>query len=215
MTKHRAVAVVLAVFLAVSPFASRGALAGGIPVIDVSNLAQAVQQVMHMVEQIEQLKNQLEVAEKELDRISGSRSMGGILHSTYDLAVAVDADEVLETVGLNSGEDNGLVGEEAELYDEGNQNVALRLGQSQKSLEQAQERFSELSKLVAKVNDCPDQKDILDLQARIGAEQALLENERIKLAMLQAQAEAREAAHQAHIQQALINSKGNNGPIDW
>jgi len=138
MTKHRAVAVVLAVFLAVSPFASRGALAGGIPVIDGSNLAQAVQQVIHMVEQIEQLKNQLEVAEKELDRISGSRGMGGILHSTYDLAVTVDTDEVLETVGLKSGEDNGLVGEEAELYDEGNQNVALQLGQSQKSLEQAQ-----------------------------------------------------------------------------
>jgi type IV secretion system protein VirB5 len=215
MTKHRSVAVVLAVLVAVSPFTLRNTYAGGIPVIDVASLAQAIQQVMHMLEQIEQLKNQLEVAEKGLDRISGSRSMGGILHSTYDLAVTVDTDEILENVGLNSAEDNGLVGAEAELYDEGNQHVAQWLGQSQKSFQQAQERFSELSKLVAKVNDCPDQKDILDLQARIQAEQTLLQNETIKLAMLQAQSEARDAAHKQKIRQMAVESTGELTPIDW
>jgi type IV secretion system protein VirB5 len=215
MTKRRAVAVVLAVLLAASPVISRNVCAGGIPVIDVASLAQAIQQVMHMLEQIEHMKNQLEVAEKELDSISGSRSMGGILHSTYDLAVTVDTDEILDNVGLNSAEDNGLVGEDAALFDEGNQNAALRLGQSQKSLEQAQDRFSELSKLVAKVNDCPDQKDILDLQARIQAEQALLQNEKIKLAMLKEQSEAAEAVHEAKVKQALIESTGNMDPIDW
>jgi type IV secretion system protein VirB5 len=215
MTKRRAVAVVLAVLFAVSPFIPRNTYAGGIPVIDVASLTQAIQQVMHMIEQIEHMKNQLEVAEKELDRISGSRSMGGILHSTYDLAATVDQDEILEDLGLRSAEENGLVGAEAELYDEGNQHVAQWLGQSQKSLEQTQERFSELSKLVAKVNDCPDQKDILDLQARIQAEQALLQNETIKLSMLKTQSEARKAAHESKIQQALINCKGDNAPIDW
>jgi type IV secretion system protein VirB5 len=213
--KRKAVAVALASLFAVAPFCPRNIFAGGIPVIDVSNLAQAIQQVIHMMEQIEQLKNQLEVAEQQLDRISGSRGMGNILHSTYDLAVTVDQDEILEDVGLRSAEENGLVGEEAELYDEGNQNVALRLGQSQKSLEQATERFSELSKLVAKVNNCPDQKDILDLQARIQAEQTLLENEKIKLAMIQAQAEARDAAHKAKIRQAAINATGELYELDW
>ena len=215
MTKRRTVAVVLAVLFAVTIFIPRNTSAGGIPVIDAASLAQAIQQVMHMMEQIEHMKNQLAVAEKELDRISGSRGMGNILHSTYDLAVTVDQTEILEDVGLKSAEKNGLVGKEADLFDEGNKNVALRLGQSQKSLEQATERFSELSKLVAMVNNCPDQKDILDLQARIQAEQVLLQNEMVKLTMLQAQAEARKAAHEAKIQQALINCKGDNSPIDW
>lgn len=213
--KQKVFAFVLAGVFAVAPFFTQNTSAGGIPVIDVSNLAQAIQQVMHMMEQIEQLKSQLDVAETQLDRISGSRGMGNILHSTYDLVVSVDQNEILEDVGLKSAEENGLVGKEAELYDEANANVALQLGQSQKSLEQATDRFSELSKLVAKVNNCPDQKDILDLQARIQAEQTLLQNEMVKLAMIQAQAEARKAAHEAKVQQALINSKGNNDPIDW
>jgi type IV secretion system protein VirB5 len=214
MTKRRAVAVVLAVLLSVS-FVSRNVYAGGIPVIDAASLTQAIQQVMHMMEQIEHMKNQLAVAEKELDRISGSRSMGGILHSSYDLAVTVDNAEVLKTVGLKSAEDHGLVGKEAEIYDEGNQNVAQWVGQSQKSFQQAQQRFSELSKLVAKVNDCPDQKDILDLQARIQAEMALLENERIKVAMIQAQAQAREAEYEAKVRQALLEAGGEPTPIAW
>jgi type IV secretion system protein VirB5 len=215
MTKHRAVAVVLAVLLAGSSVLSKNTFAGGIPVIDVSNLAQSIQQVMHMLEQIEQLKSQLDVAETQLDRISGSRGMGNVLHSTYDLVVSVDQDEILEDVGLKSAEENGLKGQEAELYDEGNANVALQLGQSQKSLEQATDRFSELSKLVAKVNNCPDQKDILDLQARIQAEQVLLTNEMVKLTMMQAQAQAREAARKQKVRQMTIEATGEYTPIDW
>ena len=222
MTKHRSVAVVLAVLFAVSPFSLRNIYAGGIPVIDVASLTQAIQQVMHMLEQIATMKEQLDTAKSQLDnattqlnRISGSRGMGSLLHSTYDLAVTVNQDEILEDLGLRSAEENGLVGAEAELYDERNQHVAQWLGQSQKSLEQTQERFSELSKLVAKVNDCPDQKDILDLQARIQAEQTLLQNETIKLSMLKAQSEAREAAHKQKIRQAAMNATGELYELDW
>jgi len=213
--KGKAVAILLAGALAVATFFLRNAFAGDIPVIDASNLTQAIQQVMHMAEQIEQLKNQLAVAEQQLDSISGSRSMGGIINSQYDVAMDVNQGEILEDLGLRSAEENGLIGEEATLYDEANENVSLRLGQSQKSLEQAQDRFSELSKLVAKVNNCPDQKDILDLQARIQAEQVLLQNEMVKLAMLQARAEAREAAHKQKIRQMVIETTGEYTPIDW
>lgn len=212
---QKVLAFVLASVFAVSPFYPRATFAGGIPVIDVSNLAQSIQQVMHMLEQIEQLKSQLDVAENQLDRISGSRGMGNILHSTYDLVVSVNQDEILEDVGLKSAEENGLKGKEAELYDEANANVALQLGHAQKSLEQATDRFSELSKLVAKVNNCPDQKDILDLQARIQAEQVLLQNEMVKLTMMQAQAQAREAARKQRVRQMAIEATGEYTPIDW
>jgi type IV secretion system protein VirB5 len=201
--------------LTVASFFPRKAVAGGIPVIDASNLAQSIQQVMHMVEQIEQLKNQLEVAETQLDRISGSRGMGGIISSQYDVAMDLNQAEILEDLGLKSAEENGLTGKEASLYDEANENVSSWLGQSEKSLEQARDRFSELSKLVAKVNNCPDQKDILDLQARIQAEQVLLQNEMVKLAMLQARAEAREAAHKQKIRQMTVETTGEYTPIDW
>ncbi len=215
MTKRETVAVVVAVFLAVSPLPSINAFASGIPVVDVANLGQSIQQVMHMVEQLNQLKSQLAVAEQHIDRISGSRGMGDLIHSTYDLTVQVDESEILKNAGLKTAEATGLVGETAELYDEGNRNVALQLGQSEKSLQQAQARFSELSKLVAKVNHCPDPKDIMDLQARIEAENVLLQNEKVKLSMLQMQAKAREDMREAKIVEALIKSTGNNGPINW
>jgi type IV secretion system protein VirB5 len=215
MTKRGTIAVVVAGLFAVYPLMTINGFASGIPVVDVANLGQSIQQVMHMVEQINQLKSQLAVAEQHIDRISGSRGMGDLLHTTYDLTVQVDESEILKNAGLKSAEATGLAGETAELYDEGNRNVALQLGQSEKSLQQAQARFSELSKLVAKVNHCPDPKDIMDLQARIEAENVLLQNEMVKLSMLQMQAQARDAAHRQKIRQMAIEATGEITPINW
>lgn len=70
---------------------------------------------------------------------------------------------MLSEVGIRGANEHGLTGDVADLYDSGNQNTATWLGQSQKFLEQAQERFSELTGLVTEVNNSPYQKDILDL----------------------------------------------------
>lgn len=95
--------------------------------------------------------------------MSGSRGLAGVIDSAYDTAVNVDPNQVLNSAGIRGANEHGLSGDVAELYDSGNQNTATWLGQSQKSLEQAQERFSELTGLVAEVNNSPDRKDVLDL----------------------------------------------------
>ncbi|WP_299236429.1 type IV secretion system protein [uncultured Halomonas sp.] len=194
---------------------SQPAMAGGIPVIDVSSLTQQILQVQHMLTQIEQLKSQLETANKELDSMSGVRGLGNVIDSAYDTAVNVDPNQVLSDVGIRGANDHGLSGDVADLYDSGNQNTATWLGQSQKSLEQAQERFSELTGLVAEINNSPDQKDILDLQARIGAEQVMLQNEMAKLSMLRSQAEANQALHAQRVQQMRVASSGEPFELDW
>nr|WP_297459452.1 type IV secretion system protein [uncultured Halomonas sp.] len=194
---------------------SQPAMAGGIPVIDVSSLTQQILQVQHMLNQIEQLKSQLETANKELDSMSGVRGLGNVIDSAYDTAVNVDPNQVLSDAGIRGANEHGLSGEVADLYDSGNQNAATWLGQSQKSLEQAQERFSELTGLVAEVNNSPDQKDVLDLQARIGAEQVMLQNEMAKLSMLRSQAEANQAMHNQRVQQMRVASSGEPFELDW
>jgi type IV secretion system protein VirB5 len=68
---------------------------------------------------------------------------------------------------------------------------------------------------VARVNNSPDQKDILDLQARIGAEQVMLQNEMAKLAMLQSQAEANRAVQAQRVQQMRIESSGEPFDLNW
>lgn len=194
---------------------SQPAMAGGIPVIDVSSLTQQILQVQHMLNQIEQLKSQLETANKELDSISGVRGLAGVIDSTYDTAVDVDPQGVLDRYGIRSGSDYGMSEDVADLYDSSNQNAATWLAQSEKSLEQAQERFHDLTGLVAQVNNSPDQKDILDLQARIGAEEVMLENEMAKLTMLQSQAEANRAVHAQRVQQMRVESSGEPFELNW
>lgn len=199
----------IAAILATAIGASQSAMAGGIPVIDVSTLAQNILQVQHMLSQLEELKAQLETANKTLESMSGSRGLASVVDTAYDVAVNVDPDSVLANAGIKSAADHGLSGDVAVLYDSGNQNSATWLAQSQKSLEQAQERFADLTGLVAKVNASPDQKDILDLQARISAEEVFLQNEQAKLAMLRSQAEANEAIQNQRIQQMAIESVGS------
>ncbi|MGO1845622.1 MAG: type IV secretion system protein [Halomonas sp.] len=194
---------------------SQPAMAGGIPVIDTSSLAQQVLQVEHMLSQIEQLQDQLQTANRQLDSMSGSRGLAGVIDSAYDTAVNVDPNQVLSNAGIRSANEHGLSGDVADLYDSGNQNTAAWLGQSQKSLEQAQERFSELTGLVGQVNNSPDQKDVLDLQARIGAEQVMLQNEMAKLSMLRSQAEASQAMHNQRVQQMRVASSGEPFELDW
>ncbi|MCX2522902.1 type IV secretion system protein [Larsenimonas rhizosphaerae] len=194
---------------------SQPAMAGGIPVIDVSSLTQQILQVQHMLSQIDQLKSQLETANKELDSMSGVRGLSNVIDSAYDTAVNVDPNQVLSDAGIRGANEHGLSGDVADLYDSGNQNTATWLGQSQKSLEQAQERFSELTGLVAEVNNSPDQKDVLDLQARIGAEQVMLQNEMAKLSMLRSQAEANQAMHNQRVQQMRVASSGEPFELDW
>jgi type IV secretion system protein VirB5 len=194
---------------------SQPAMATGIPVVDIASITQQIMQVQHLLQQIEQMKNQLETAKKELESISGVRGLANVIDSAYDIAVNVDTDQVLKGAGIRNASEHGLSGEVAALYDNGNQNTASWLGQSQKSLEQAKERFSELTGLVAQVNNSPDQKDILDLQARIGAEQVMMQNEMAKLTMLQSQAEANQAVHAQRVQQMRVESSGESFELNW
>lgn len=205
----------IAALLATTIGVTQPAMAGGIPVIDVSSLTQQILQVQHMLNQIEQLKSQLETANKELDSMSGVRGLGNVIDSAYDTAVNVDPNQVLNDAGIRGANEHGLTGDVADLYDSGNENTATWLGQSQKSLEQAQERFSDLTGLVAEVNNSPDQKDVLDLQARIGAEQVMLQNEMAKLSMLRSQAEANQAMHSQRVQQMTVESSGELREVSW
>lgn len=196
-------------------FTQQPVLANGIPVIDTSNLTQQLLQVEHLVAQIQQLEYQLETAQQALANISGSRGLATIIDSVYDPFVDVDIEEVLNGVGLKSADEHGLSGELAAFYDETNQAIGQWLGQSQKSLQQTQARFDELTTLIGKVNDSPDQKDILDLQARIGAEEVLLQNELIKLTLLQSQAQANQVIREQQIRQRMMESSGELHPVPW
>jgi type IV secretion system protein VirB5 len=191
------------------------ATASGIPVVDVASINQQIIQIQHALTQIEQLKSQLETANKELAAMSGSRGLATVIDSVYDAGMEVDADRVRTREGLKSAADYGLDGTAADIFDGQNSNAAEWLAQSQAALRQSQQRFEALTGLIAKVNDSPDQKDVLDLQARINAENVMLQNESVKLAMMQSRAEARRTVEEQRIRQMGLESTGDLSDYSW
>jgi type IV secretion system protein VirB5 len=74
------------------------------------------------------------------------------------------------------------------------------------ALSTASSRFTSLQQLITAIGSASDQKGALDLQARIAAEQSMLQNDQAKLAVLAQAAEGqRAAAIQAAQEQAIAD----------
>ncbi|MCP4090416.1 MAG: type IV secretion protein [Gammaproteobacteria bacterium] len=171
-------------------------------------------QVSHMVTQITKLQSQLETAQRHLDSINGSRGYGSWARIDYDTALSTTPADTLKSYEINNGEYWNLDSETAAIYDAENQDAAIYLEQSQDALSQSKARYSTLNGMVSAVDTATDQKDIMDLQARISAEQALLENERIKLTVLNSRTEAQKIIRERQAVQLRLNSIQRT-PIDW
>ncbi|RYV04108.1 type IV secretion protein [Shewanella sp. OPT22] len=184
------------------------------PVIDAANLQQNIIQVKHLIEEINTLKQQLQTAKSQLNSINGIRHMSGVIDSVYDMSVKVDPNLTLKKQGLHNSDWLNLGGDVAGLYDDVNRYRGRWFGQTQVSLQQTQARYQQLMRLIRKVDNAPQQKDIEDLQARIDAEGVMLANEQAKLQLLNAQAKASDALTQQRITQMAVESAGELHPIN-
>jgi type IV secretion system protein VirB5 len=194
---------ILKVLLTVSAIQAGVVQATGIPVVDVANLAQATIQVTQMI-------NQLHALQQQISNTTGSRGLANVINSGYDTQVQTSVDTVLSQNGLKNASQLGISNNDtASLYNSSNSISATYLAESQKSLTQAKERFDDLSTLAAKVNSSPDEKDVLDLQARIQAEETLLQNELAKLTALKSKSEAEQVVQTQKIRQMRVQSAGN------
>lgn len=63
---------------------SGSAEATGIPVIDIANLAQDMQQFIQLTAQLRQLEQQLTQAQQQYQSLTGSRGMGGLFNSPLE-----------------------------------------------------------------------------------------------------------------------------------
>lgn len=94
-------------FLALQVAVAAPAGAQGVPVYDASNVAQAIQQVTHMVEQIALMQQQL-------NSITGPRGLGALMNAPQDIAARAAAQNLPALVnGAITG--NEIVGNTAQL----------------------------------------------------------------------------------------------------
>ena len=102
-----------------------------------------------------------------------------------------------------------LSAEERTQLEEARRGAAMLQVTTRQALETTSSRFEALQQLIDAIGAAQDQKAVLDLQARISAEQAMLQNEQTKLVLLFHTAQAEEWARRQRAREHAIASIGS------
>lgn len=191
-----------------------------------ANTARWAQQVEQMTSQINQMKQQYQ-------SITGSRGLGTIMNNpALRDYLPQDWQRVYDSV--QSGGYAGLSGRAAQIYNDRKvydacsqfmttqqrtscQAQAVKPSQDKAfaldAYDAAKDRLRQIDQLMGKINDTADPKAVAELQGRISAEQAMIQNEQTKLQMYQmaAQAEDRlQRQRQREINAQLVDKRGHS-----
>ena len=231
MVRRHLVSVIVASLLAFTPMSAPRAI--GIPVIDIAALTQLLQQMQYWLQQIQLMKNQLDQAQQAYRAVTGPRGMQNLLSgslrnylppdwnqmigvlnnasATYNgLATQVQAAMNANAV-LSTGQVAGLSARDRQILVKGRQAAALVQVTSRAAFENTSQRFDAIQQLINAIGGAGDAKAIADLQGRISAEQAMLQNEQTKLQVLFQTAQAEQWAQQQRVREESLNAVGRYG----
>lgn len=169
------------------------------------NMAQMLKEYATMIDQLNKMQQQLTQMERDYNSVTGTRGLGNILNNpAFSKYLPDNWQTVLSNIRY-SGYD-GLSGsaralrDASKLFDECeyiNDNaerrnceaLAVKPAQDQAyasdAYQKSYDRTDQIESLMDEINRTRDPKAIAELNARIQAEQALIQNEQIKLAMYQ------------------------------
>jgi type IV secretion system protein VirB5 len=200
----------------------------GVPVIDVANLAQAIQEVFAWAEQYAQMIEQLKQAKDQYDSITGSRGLGNVSNDPA-LQQAVPNDVASVYQAINSSGSSGLtsaaqaIRAATKLYNCDDRTgtdfqtcqAALNSGaQNQAYLDNAMQlvskRVSQIQSIQDQINSTSDAKGIAELQARLQGENAQVTNDTNRINLLKAMTEAQQQAVQQSLKEAELKNLANN-----
>lgn len=208
-----------------------GSAAQAMAVVDVRAIAQLRQQLTTMRQQLTAAQNQLTQAQREYQSITGSRGMDQLLRGTVRNYLPEDWQALQDALDGLSGSYGALANQlqsalqgnavlsadqvgrlsvaEREQLQAGRRTAALLQVTSREALEASSQRFAALQQLIDAIPTATDQKAVLDLQARISAEQAMLQNEQTKLMLLYHATEAEELARRQRASELAIQNRGS------
>ena len=211
--------------------ASAACPAQGIPVIDAANLVQTVQQVVNDITKINNQVQQISQLQNQLASMNGIRGLGTILDNpllrNYVPAQAYTLVNAVDTSGYAGlGSTAKALRDAAMVYNCGDLEGAARTacqaslaqpyqqkGMLQDAMNAAASRLSQIGSLMGQVDSTSDQKAVLEIQARIGAENALLAHEMTQIQMLQGMADAEERIARSRDRERQYQMLGRTGRI--
>jgi type IV secretion system protein VirB5 len=228
MSGFRSVMKIIALLVALS---GAPAAHAQFAVVDVGAIAQLVQQVQTLREQLITARDQLSQAQSAYRSMTGGRGMEGLLAATarnylppdwaeldaairstsmsYGALAAQMASVVSANAILTPAELAALAPRERERVEASRRSAATLQVLTREALANTSSRFAAGQALIAAIPSAGDQKAILDLQARIAAEQGMLQNEQIKLDVLYQTAQAEEWARAQRSREQAIADVGS------
>lgn len=189
-----------------------------IPVIDIASLTQLIAQIQTLEQQLATARGQLTQAQSTYQSMTGQRGMQQLLAGTprnylpgnwpavqgvlggaggYPALSQSVAGAVTSNALLSPAQLAALSPPAAAQLQAQRNSVALLEGISHTALGNASGRFAGLQTLIDAIGRTPDEKGVLELQARIAAEEGMLTNEHSKLLDL----------YQAGAAQSLANAQ--------
>jgi len=199
-------------------------------VVDVPATIQLVQEVQTAAQQLATLKSQLTQVEQTLQSMSGLRGMQQLLSGTNLNYLPTNWDQLN---GAGTGAAGSYQGLGASIQSLITTNARLSSAQlatlspanqqqiaaarqwtateqavSQTALATASGRFGSLQTLINAMSSAVDQKGILELQARIAAQLAMVQNEQIKLQTLTQVIESQKAVADQQQRELAVAAHG-------
>jgi len=228
--RFRLAAVALAAFVPLASFTT-GSHAQGIPVIDIANLIQTITQVLNDITKIANQVEQIEALQNQLASINGMRNLG----SVYDSAALknyVPANAYNLVNAVDSSGYGGLTATSKTLRDaqmiyncldrSGSARTDCQAGLAQPyqqkgllqdAMQAASGRLDQIKSLMTQINGTSDQKAVLEIQARIGAENAMLAHEMSQVQMLAGMADSEERIARARDRERQAEMLNRTGKI--
>jgi len=201
-------------------------------VIDVHAVAQLLTQVRMLEQQLTTARDHLAQAQVAFQSMTGNRGMERLLGGVVRNYLPTDWAEV-ERVMRGSSSDPSYQALSTRVQQVVNDMSALSVPQltalapesqrqitatrgavalfqvlTRQALASTSARFASLQQLIDVIRSASDQKAVLDLQARIGAEQSMLQNEQTKLQVLHQAAQAERWALEEQAQEQAIAWQG-------
>jgi type IV secretion system protein VirB5 len=197
----------------------------------VGAITQLVQEVGTLQQQLQTAERTLSNAQQQFQAITGNRGMQNLLLGTNRNYLPTNWTQLAAAVGQTGGAYQALSAgvqslmmanavltpqqiaalspaEQSQLQT-ARQSAALLQSTSRQALDNTSTRFASLQQLINAIPSASDQKGALDLQARIQAEQAMLQNENTKMAVLYQTLQAQEWARKQSAREQVIAGVGS------